>query len=348
MKNNKFKMNLTQSPALKILIFIFICIFSIDSSAQRRKAQPVVIQPLGTGMENYDYPFPVHYFPFIVEGNNVRMAYMDVSPRKDPNGKVVILMHGKNFFGAYWEETIKALINAGFRVIVPDQIGFGKSSKPIMDYSFHMLAENTRRLLDSLQIEKVAVVGHSMGGMLASRFALMYPERTTHLVLENPLGLEDYKFRIPYTPTDSIYERTLQLTEEQILNYHKTYYVQWKRDYEKYVQVHSRWLLSPEYPRLARISALTEQMIYMQPVVHEFPLLRPRTLMIIGKEDRTTIGRDRVSEEILETLGQFSVLSRRAAERIPDVLVVEIENVGHIPHFEAKDKWHRELITFLK
>jgi len=52
------------------------------------------------------------------------MAYVDVlSP--NPNGKTVVLLHGKNFNIAYWEQTIKELSKQGFRVIAPDQIGFG-------------------------------------------------------------------------------------------------------------------------------------------------------------------------------------------------------------------------------
>ena len=93
----------------------------------------------------------------------------------------------------------------GFRVIVPDQVGFGKSTKPkTFQYTFQQLALNTKTLLDSLGINKITVLGHSMGGMIAVRFALMYPETTEKLVLENPLGLEDWKLKVPYTPINAI------------------------------------------------------------------------------------------------------------------------------------------------
>ncbi|MFW6061792.1 MAG: alpha/beta fold hydrolase [Planctomycetota bacterium] len=149
-------------------------------------------EPLGIAMENYEYPHTVHFLPLRVEGHDVRMGYMDVRPEAfevDANGQTVTLLHGKNFFGAYWQATIEALAQAGYRVVVPDQVGFGKSSKPDVHYSFHMLARNTKMLLDELGVERTAVVGHSMGGMLATRFALMYPETTTGLILENPIGL---------------------------------------------------------------------------------------------------------------------------------------------------------------
>src|SRR3954454_2555985 len=162
-------------------------------------AQTISSEPLGIALEGYAYPYPVKFFPLRIEGQDLRMAYMDVPPVEGSAGRgTVVLLHGKNFFGAYWKETIAVLAKAGFRVIVPDQIGFGKSSKPDMHYSFHLLASNTKLLLDSLGVGNAVIVGHSMGGMVATRFALMYPEFTTRLVLENPIGLEDYKEKAPY------------------------------------------------------------------------------------------------------------------------------------------------------
>ena len=107
------------------------------------------------------------------------MAYIDARPPDGvrANGQTVVLLHGKNFNAAYWAPTIKALTAAGFRVVAPDQIGFGKSSKPEgYQFSFAQLTINTRTLLQGLGIDKVALVGHSMGGMLATRFAVTFPD----------------------------------------------------------------------------------------------------------------------------------------------------------------------------
>jgi len=135
---------------------------------------------------------------------------MDVKPSQYI-GKNIVLLHGKNFNGAYWETTIKALTKEGYRVIVPDQIGFGKSTKPLhFHYTFQQLSRNTKELLDTLNIDKTVILGHSMGGMLATRFALMYPETTEKLVLENPIGLEDWKLKVPYKPVDWWYANELK------------------------------------------------------------------------------------------------------------------------------------------
>jgi pimeloyl-ACP methyl ester carboxylesterase len=134
---------------------------------------------LGICFEEFRYPHPVSFLPVHNDLQALAMGYMDVSPESEPNGKTVVLMHGKAFGGYYFEHVIEALTATGYRVVVPDQIGWGKSSKPDIHYSFQLLAVNTADLLDHLGVGEVAVLGHSTGGMTATRFALMYPNRTT-------------------------------------------------------------------------------------------------------------------------------------------------------------------------
>ncbi|MGA9648476.1 MAG: alpha/beta hydrolase, partial [Pedobacter sp.] len=78
------------------------------------------IDTLSINLENVKYPYPIKYLPITVEGQDVRMAYMDVAPSITPNGRTVMLFHGKNFGGYYWGHVIQALTSAGFRVIAPD------------------------------------------------------------------------------------------------------------------------------------------------------------------------------------------------------------------------------------
>src|SRR5580704_908840 len=111
---------------------------------------PADVKPGSITYEDDPYPYPVMYLPLTLYGQDVRMAYMDIQPAVHPNGRTVVLLHGMNFGGFYFGGPIEALRNAGFRVIVPDQIGFGRSSKPIIPYNFHDMAMNTRKLIESL------------------------------------------------------------------------------------------------------------------------------------------------------------------------------------------------------
>src|SRR5437660_10613553 len=145
------------------------------------------------------------------------MSYLDVRPRAS-NGHTAVLLHGKNFCAGTWESTIRALTQAGYRAVAPDQIGFCKSSKPERyQYSFQQLAANTHALLEHLGVQRILLLGHSTGGMLAARYALLYPGEVEQLVLVNPIGLEDWKsLGVPWRSADAWYASETQTTGESV------------------------------------------------------------------------------------------------------------------------------------
>ena len=187
---------------------------------------------------NIRYPFSVDYLPISLSGKDYRMAYMDVRPVGTPNGQTVVLFHGLNFFAAAFEITIKALHQEGFRVIAIDRLGFGRSSKPDIHYNLHMPARHTKLLLDHLNIKYAAIVGHSMGGMVATRFASTYPEITSHVVMVNQIGLTDQRPDNEWIDPELAYERALETSYETVLRNHVRYYPGgWK---EEYLHLHRR------------------------------------------------------------------------------------------------------------
>lgn len=326
-----------------LILFLLFCLFHTAPATYAQRSTN------DATLSDYAYRYPVNFMEVEQQGKKYRMAYMDVAPPKVANPPVVVLLHGKNFQGAYWQETIHFLANNGFRVVVPDQLGFGKSDKADVHYSFHQLAQHTRHLLDKLKIEKATVVGHSMGGMLATRFALMYPDLTQKLVLENPIGLEDYRLMVPYKNLDELYQEELKRTEEDIRNYHKTYYTSWKPAYEEWVRIPASQLGSPDYPEVARVSALTYAMIYEQPVVYEFSRLQVPVLVAIGLEDRTVVGKAYIQDEQeRKKYGQYPLLGQQTAGAIPNATLFEMKGVGHIPHLESPQQFHKALLEFLK
>ena len=136
---------------------LYLLPFALLSLHTAQAAQPVAKEPYGIGLEGFAYPYPVNMLPLTNEGEQVRMAYMDIAPAT-PNGRTVLLLHGRNFPSSYWAPVIRTLTSAGYRVVVPDQIGFGKSSKPVFDLHFDTLARNTIALLDHLQLQQVDIV----------------------------------------------------------------------------------------------------------------------------------------------------------------------------------------------
>ncbi|MDR6370707.1 pimeloyl-ACP methyl ester carboxylesterase [Chryseobacterium bernardetii] len=308
------------------------------------------VKPLDAMLSDYQYPYEVHFLDLKSQGEHLKMAYMDVQPQKS-NGKTIILLHGKNFNGAYWERTAKDLSAKGFRVVIPDQIGFGKSSKPhAYQFSFSQLAENTKAVLDELKIDKTIVLGHSMGGMVATRFTLLYPEKVEKLILENPIGLEDYKAFAAYQTIDQAYQSELKNTAETYKNYQLKFYYdnKWKEEYQPWLDLIAGWTLHKDYPQVAWDAALTSDMIYNQPVCYEFKNIKVPTLLIIGTRDRTAIGKDRAPKELQSKMGQYQELGKKTQREIAGSKLVEIENVGHLPHIEVYPKFMEALSDFIQ
>ena len=305
----------------------------------------------GPELEGFDYPLPVQRFVFQSQQQQVQMAYLDAQPER-ANGRTIVLLHGKNFCAATWEGTMRFLQSNGFRVIVPDQIGFCKSSKPAAyQYTFQQLAHNTKALLDSLGVQRFTVMGHSTGGMLATRIALMFPQQVEQLVMVNPIGLEDWKAEgVPSLSLDQWHAREKQVTAERIRNYERvTYYVnEWRPEYERWVQMIAGMFRGPGRELVAWHSALTYDMIFTQPVVYEFPQLRVPTLLLFGERDGTAIGKDISPPEVKARLGDYPKLARRTAAAIPGAKLVLFPELGHAPQMQDPERFHAELLRGLR
>jgi pimeloyl-ACP methyl ester carboxylesterase len=305
----------------------------------------------GPQLEGFAYPHPLHKYSFASQGLNLQMAYMDVAPRGAANGKTAVLLHGKNFCGATWEQTITELSKAGYRVVAPDQIGFCASTKPEhYQYTFQQLAANTDGLLKHIGVKQAILVGHSTGGMLATRYALTYPDAVARLVLVNPIGLEDWKaLGVPSQSVDQWYARELKLSADSVRAYERaTYYSgNWKPEYEKWVDMLAGLNNGPGKKVVAWNSALIYDMIFTQPVVYEFPLLKVPTTLLIGDADTTAIGKDVAPPEVKAKIGRYDVLGKETAKKIPGARLVEFKGMGHAPQMEDPVAFHRTLLEEL-
>jgi pimeloyl-ACP methyl ester carboxylesterase len=319
---------------------ILLCLLSTSYAQTGAPPKaPTDVKPASITYDEISYPYPVAYLPLTLYGQDVRMAYMDVPPAGPANGRAIVLFHGMNFGGFYFAGPIEVLRKEGFRVIVPDQIGFGRSSKPIIPYNFHDMAANSRKLLQSLGVAKVTIVGHSMGGMLAARFAASYPDVTERAVIYDPIGLTDPRFERPWRTADEAYKATMAQTNDQrwqgfyanIRRYFPSPGA-WKPEYEEYVRILYAPTLGGDWPRLAMVRSIYQQITYLDPVVYDWPHIKAKTLVLGGEKD----GQD------------FPALAKHIADSIPGAELVIIPNAGHVPHLEVPDIFYKELLKFVK
>jgi pimeloyl-ACP methyl ester carboxylesterase len=288
--------------------------------------------PMSINLEDVPYPHPVKYLSFTLEGQDVRMAYMDVAPVGTANGKSVIVLHGMNFFGEAYTDLIDQLRKDGYRVVAIDQIGYGRSSKPILHYSISTHAMNTKRLLDSLGVKVTDIVTHSMGGMVASRFASLYPEAVGNLAMINQIGLTDTRAGRPARDIMDSYQQVLKRDYAEIIRGMRAYYVNWKPEYMKYVKVHYGSTQSGDWPRMALVRAWQQYAIANDPVVYDWPNIKARTLVIGGEKDGAN----------------YPALAKKVADTVQNGQVYIIPGIGHNPMYEAPEKLYPPLLKFLK
>jgi pimeloyl-ACP methyl ester carboxylesterase len=328
-------------------LLLSICFGALTLAPTLAAAQavptPTDVKPGSITCEDVPYPYPVSYLPITLYGQDLRIAFMDVPPLGQPNGHTVVLFHGNNFAGFYFGSTIDAIRKEGFRVIAPDQIGYGRSSKPIIPYNFHDMARNTRLILQSLKIDKAMIVGHSMGGMLAARFATQFPDVTERLVLYNPIGLVDPRYSRPWESADEGYKRTLASTyptiRASIMRYVAHNEEAWTPEFENYTRIRYSWTLGADWPRLAMVQTLISQVQYLDQVIDDWAHIKAPTLVFGGAED---------------TLPGSAAVFRERMKYITDTIpngnarLLLLPGLGHVPHMEAPDRTFPPLVAFLK
>jgi haloalkane dehalogenase len=132
-----------------------------------------------------DYPFQPHYLQVDdTEGGELRIHYLDEGPA---DGEVVLLLHGQPAWSYLYRHMIPLLVEAGFRVIAPDLVGFGRSDKPtqIEDYTYARHVSWMSDWLTQLDLSGITVFLQDWGSLIGLRLVVAFPERFAGVVLAN-------------------------------------------------------------------------------------------------------------------------------------------------------------------
>jgi pimeloyl-ACP methyl ester carboxylesterase len=312
-------------------------------------AQPVL--DYGADLQRFSYPAPVHWFEVASGMETLRMAYLDLPAVRKPNGRTVVLLHGKNFCAATWYDTAVALTREGYRVIAIDQVGFCKSSKPAdFQYSFHALADLTLGLLTQAGVGRATVVGHSFGGQLAVRLALLMPARVEQLVLVAPLGLTD---RLgdggTYSPVAQLVETERKTTFDTLKAYQLyTYYPgAWRSEYDRWVMMRAGMYGGADREAMVTAQVRTSDILQTQPVLYEIDRLKVPTTFVIGMLDATGAKGGAPHVATRAAPGSIPATVDAVAARIAGAKVVHLEGLGHAPQVEDPEHFQRELLRIL-
>jgi len=131
------------------------------------------------------YPFAPHYLT-VAEGGDVglRIHYVDEGPKE---GSPVLLMHGEPSWSYLYRKMIPIFVQAGYRTVIPDLIGFGRSDKPADrgDYTYRRHVDWMQNWLDQMDLKGITFFGQDWGGLIGLRLVANHPDRFARVVVSN-------------------------------------------------------------------------------------------------------------------------------------------------------------------
>ncbi len=264
----------------------------------------------------------------MLTGKSVTALSFNIYYRELGSGAPIILLHGLGGDGSRWSPNIRPL-SADFRVIVPDQIGFGQSDKPLANYHNGMLAEFLAAFMRAIDVPKASIVGSSMGAWVGIYFAVHYPRLLDRLVLVDG---GSYRSATGAMAPKDPHLRQIQngVTLEETREFFEIMY-------------HNKDLLSDK-------------------IIEDALVMRLRCSYTIGKmQEASEKGLGSVSEEEVRNIkaptlilwGKYDrVVDPATADKlhaaIPGSQKVIIDHAGHLPQLEQYAEFNRIVREFLR
>ncbi len=250
-----------------------------------------------------------------------KIRYLEAGDAGKPT---VILLHGLGGEAENWQFNINAFA-ANYHVIAPDQIGFGKSDKPLLKFRVGTYVDFLDKFMSELKIEKASLVGNSLGGWVAALTAIKYPNRVEKIVLADAAGLRpnDVDFKLIYSLNYSTRDEVRELVK-------RVFYNQTIFGSEPFIEesMRQRVLAGDAYTINSLIDSIKREEDFLNGRLGE---IKKPTLIVWGKQD----GLLKLSDG-----EQFN-------KEINGSKLVVFDQCGHVPQVEKALDFNREVLKFL-
>jgi pimeloyl-ACP methyl ester carboxylesterase len=240
------------------------------------------------------------------------------------SGPTVILLHGLGGSTQAWQFNITALAEK-YHVVVPDQIGFGKSDKPLVNYRIRTYVDFLDQFCKQLKIERASLIGNSMGGWIAAAFTAAFPDRVDRLVLVDAAG---------YAPPKDLDTRTFYglnpTTREgmKVLVAKVFYSKAFQTDAAIEQAIAARLAAGDGYT----INSITESIIRGEDFLDDtVKTIKRPTLIIWGRQDG------------LVPLAEGEHFNKDIAGS----KLIVFDQCGHVPNFEKAGEFNAAVLKFL-
>lgn len=267
-----------------------------------------------------------------MEINGNTLSYID-----EGSGDAIVFVHGLSTTLTSFNPILKDFLRKKYRIIALDLIGYGRSSKPEIQYSIALHAQNLFLFIQKLGIRKFHLAGHSMGAAVSLLFAFDHPDLIGSLVLLTPGGLEEYPAAVIDYLQNS-YENSIgkRYSNPMIAkNYFKSSVYQWNKDMKEFIQIREKQMLDPEWLKVRRTIQLSSFSFLQigKDILARMDSIKAPVLVLLGKQDMIVSSRT-VEENI--------------SERVKNWKVQTFDQCGHMIQYDQKDKVIRAIDEFLK
>lgn len=278
-----------------------------------------------------DYGFPVKY----LEGKP-RLAYVE----QGSGTETIILVHGLASNAGFWRFNIPELAKK-YRVIALDLPGYGKSEKGDFPYTISFYAAQIKRVIDELKLQKVTLVGHSMGGQTAMVFSVNYPGVLNKLILAAPAGVEYFQPGegewLRNVLTYSVVKKT---PEDGIRRNLANNFYTWRNDLEWMVEERTRMAKAKEIDEFCYAVVKSVGAMLDEPMAFRLKQVKERVLLVYGKYDGL------IPNPYLNPGFTCDVFAKAKAE-MPDCELLELDNTGHMLQIESPEAFNYAVLQFM-
>lgn len=271
------------------------------------------------------------------ELSNPFISYIDVGQGEE----TILLVHGLASNAGFWRYNI-AELSKEYRVIAVDLPGYGKSQKDFYLYNMTFFADQVKRLVDELKINKIIYVGHSMGGQIGINFALRFPDKLEKLVLVSSAGFEEFERGEGDWLRSVMSVAGVKKTNEAIVrrNLSMNFY-NWNDKLEWMVEERVRLSKGKEFDDFAYAVVRSVNGMLDEPTYDKLNKITVPTLVIYGKYDGL------IPNPYLNP-GFTTDVFEKAKTEIEKCSVIEIDNAGHILMIDKTDEFNKAVLDFIK
>lgn len=315
--------------SILFLSSIFLLTAVLKSQINYKELQKV------SSFDDIDYPYETKKQPL---SNGIEIAYMD----EGQGEKTILFIHGLGSYAPAWKKNIETL-KANFRCIAVDLPGYGKSSKGSYSGKMSFFADQLKSFLDSLNLDKVSLAGHSMGGQISTVFALKYPEYVDQLILIAPAGVETFSEGEKDWLRNALSAKAILFTPLHAIesNLGSNFY---KMPEDAFFMAIDRYAITgcgEDFYWYCNIIPKCVNGMVDEPVVRDFKKLSMKTLVVFGEADQL------IPNRFLHG-GPTRKIAEKAAQLIPNSQAEVIPKAGHFVMFEKSEEVNNLIVDFLK